>query len=148
MSIIRAAQAVENVDGTTMLILILRTVVLFAGVFLLYFGLRCLWEIRPVRKKKYSRIVRARVIEIIEEHRSATLNVYITPRFEFFNDEGKREEFMPPKAVHPCRLKFEDEVKLCITPDRKFRAIRSKIKLKASLIYFFIGALLILTQTF
>ena len=148
MSIIKAAQGADNLDGASLLMLTLRTAVLFGGIALLIIGIRWLWEIRPIFKRRYSRIVSAKVIEIIEEHRSATLNVYITPRFEFINDEGKREEFMPPKAVHPCRLKFEDEVKLCITPDRKFRAIRSRIKFKTSLIFAAAGLLLIATQIF
>lgn len=124
----------ERVSGFMMFVFLLRTVLLFGGILVCRYGIVMLWELRPVRKKRYSTVVEATVAEVTEENRSASMNRYLMPRFEYEQD-GEVKYFMPREAYRPCRLKQGGKVKLCLGEKGKFRTIRSEVTLAKALIF-------------
>jgi hypothetical protein len=138
-------QIAEKIGGWTLIIFGLRTAALIAGVFIARYGLLLLWELRPIRRKKYGTVVDARVTELNEEKRSASMNVYFMPRFEYEQD-GVIKAFSPKKAYRPCRLKLNGAVKLCLGENGKFRAVRKDISFKKAAAFTLIGLALVLSQ--
>lgn len=130
----------------------IRTVALFVGIAFLWKGVVLLWEMRPIRRKKYTEIVDATVTELTEERRSASMYPYYMPRFEYEVD-GETKSFMPDKSYRPCRLKLGGEVILCLGKRRRirsklpFRTIRKNVTPAKSTLFLIIGAFLIITQT-
>lgn len=137
----------ERVSGWMMLVFAARTVILFGGVFLIWKGLTLLWEIRPVRRKKFTSVVTARVTELNQESRSASMNTYWMPRFEYEQD-GVTKAFSPKEAYRPCRLKLGSEVTLCLADNGKFRTVRSEITLLKALLPLIIGAVMTAAMIF
>lgn len=137
----------ERVSGIMMLVFAVRTILLFGGVFLLWRGLIILWELRPIRRKKFVTVVTAKVTELTQEHRSASMNTYYLPRFEYEQD-GEVKAFSPKNAYRPCRLKLNSEVTLCISEKGKFRTIRGNISLVKAAAFILIGAALVILQIF
>ena len=137
----------ERVSGIKMLIFAVRTILLFGGIYLLWRGFVILWELRPVRKKKYTTVVKAKVTELTQEQRSASMNTYYLPRFEYEQD-GEIKAFSPKQAYRPCRLKLGGEVTLCVSEKGKFRTIRSDISLKKAAALILLGAAFVALQIF
>ncbi|MCD8094794.1 MAG: hypothetical protein LUE12_01515 [Ruminococcus sp.] len=138
-------EVLENIGALKMTIFALRTIVLFGGIFFLWWGIRLLWELRPVRKKKYTTVVHATVDEAVEENRSASMNSYYKLRFVYELD-GEERVFAPIYSVRNARVKAEERVKLCISGKNKFRTIREKTTLKKALLLCLVGVALILSQ--
>jgi hypothetical protein len=140
-------QAADSLSGYALLIFGIRTLVLIAGVYLIWRGLVLLWELRPIRRKKYTTVVDAEVTELNEEHHSASMNVYFMPRFEY-EQSGETKAFSPSKSYRPCRLKLGGRVTLCIAESGKFRTIRKNISVKKALLILVIGIALAVSQIF
>ncbi|MCD7741064.1 MAG: hypothetical protein LUI06_02525 [Ruminococcus sp.] len=138
-------QAMEEISSFSYAMFFLRTVMLFGGIVCVWYGIKLLWEIRPVRKKKYAVVVDARVTEVTEEHRSASMNGYYIPRFEYELD-GQKQYFSPKDSIRPCKLKVDDEVRLCLKENGKFRAVRKSLKPLKGIIFIVIGIALIIPQ--
>lgn len=141
-------EMISNLGSWQILFFVLRSAVMFASLFMMWRGFTWLWELRPV-SKKLTKKVEAEVVEIEEEHRSATTNVYCTPHFVWFED-GKRQEFAPKKPLCPCRLRAEDEVFLFLDESQngRYRFKRKKLSLTKALILFISGAVLFFLSVF
>jgi hypothetical protein len=135
----------DKIPGFAMIVFTLRTILLFGGIFLIWKGLSFLWELRPIRRKKYTTVVSAEVTELTEERRSASMNRYIMPRFEY-EEDGEVKAFSPKSAYHPCRLKLGKTVTLCLAENGKFRTIRSELSTAKSIAMIAAGLVLVILQ--
>lgn len=135
----------ERVSPAMMGLFLLRAALLFIGVYLVYKGIVLLWELRPVRKKKYTTVVDAKVTELVREQRSASMNTYFMPRFEY-EDDGEVKVFQPKESYRPCRLKLGGDVKLCISEKGKFRTVRKELTLTKAFVILGVGLVLALAQ--
>ena len=138
-------QAFDRISGAQYALFGVRTVMLFAGIFLIWRALLRLWELRPLRRKKYVLITEAAVTGVPEEKRSASLDTYFLPRFEYEQD-GKKLFYMPKDAVRPCRLRPGDRVTLCLDAKGGFRAVRRSVSPKGSFVMLGVGLLLAILQ--
>jgi hypothetical protein len=107
--------------------------------------LRLTWEIRPIRKKKFTTVVTAKVTELTEEHHSGSMNTYYLPRF-IYEIDGEEKAFSPHKAYRPCPLKLDSEVTLCISKKGKFRTIRQNVSAVKAAAFIVSGILLTVSQ--
>lgn len=137
----------RDISGGQYTMFTIRTVMMFAGIALIWAAFKLLWELRPIRRKRWTFVTDAVVTEVTEERRSSTINSYYIPRFEYLKD-GKKEYYSPKDAVRPCRLRVDEQVVLCLDGKGRFRAIRKRITFARPLIMLAAGLLMLIPQMF